>query len=146
MLKSNCHLAEISLVLILPMAIEEFNFIVSSNADLNKRVQIDIQLRNLSQRSLQALKKFILLFLAAILFVPIPGLHFVLVPVLLISSLVVPYMEFKTIYVNKSVESLPCLVCQTPIRLKKSLNFPFRTRCEKCGEMHVLKNLTQIEV
>lgn len=78
---------------------------------------------------------------AAILFVFIPVLHFVLVPLALIGGIVVFITRFNLHLRRRSIE-LKCPACQAPLPIKAgSFNFPMKESCGSCRSSLIITEI-----
>lgn len=98
-------------------------------------VELVIHSYTLNERFKRSLKMFLLLFFSSIACILIPVLHFVLVPLFLILSLVMPFRKFKE---SKSIDlkSLNCPGCNASLNAGvvslKSDDSTVRLGCNSC--------------
>jgi hypothetical protein len=87
------------------------------------------------ERVLRGLKTFFIFFLAAVVSVVIPVLHFVLVPTFLIAAFVMGYLKFKDVG-SIDLSNFTCPECQKNLNEKilafKDKDFSGRLRCYDC--------------
>ena len=104
-----------------------------TNADLYYEAMGEIAPLSGSDRFKIAAKSLVICFLAAIVFVFIPVLHFILVPVALLAGIILFFRSFKLSNYLKSPTVISCPQCKKEVSLKQGpFNWPILTECLQC--------------
>lgn len=91
------------------------------------------------ERARNAFKKFLLFFVAALASVLVPVLHFVLVPVFMVLSLVMAYQEFRLSHRLVFQDGL-CAQCGNALKPHYLMGPDQRFRCDECGGQYFIAN------
>ncbi|MGE3975464.1 MAG: hypothetical protein AB7F59_13145 [Bdellovibrionales bacterium] len=113
--------------------------ILTSDSSKFYLVESEITLLTKSQRLKNARKKFSVLLAAAVGSVLIPVLHFVLVPMFLILSIIVFVISYRVKYQFVLKDVHLCFICQTELPLTHMFREDFTIRCGQCLEFYTLK-------
>jgi len=102
--------------------------------DQTKFLQPPAKLTQLSKsdRLKESLRKFALFFVLAVASIFIPVLHFFLVPLFLLLSILFAVKAYSTLYRLKLRDACVCIHCQAPIRSEILLDENMRFKCDKC--------------
>lgn len=102
--------------------------------DITKYLEPSIELLKLtpSERLNVSIKKFGFLLALAIGSVFIPVLHFFLVPLFLILSLVLGFKAYATQYRLRFANETNCIECQKPLKTEVMLDESLRLKCNHC--------------
>ncbi|MGZ5278641.1 MAG: hypothetical protein ACXWC9_01785 [Pseudobdellovibrionaceae bacterium] len=85
-----------------------------------------------SERLKVSLKKFVLFFVLAVVSFLIPVLHFFLVPLFLLLSILFAVKAYSAVYRLKLQDACICIHCQAPIKSEILLGENLRFKCDKC--------------
>lgn len=104
------------------------------STDTSKNLLPDAKLIKLtnSERTKLAAKKFFFMFLLALAAVFIPVLHFFLVPLFLILSVVFGIKTYGTMYRLCFNNETKCIECQKPFKSEIFLDESLRVKCPNC--------------
>lgn len=120
--------------------ISKTSVLIKSNQNQSQGF-VEIHNFNTKERLKRALKWFSICFAAALISLFIPLAHFVLVPIFLLSSLIVPFYVY-------SIESLviggkgSCPNCKSDLSIEKGFNkWPLQDLCTHCkSNVEIIKN------
>lgn len=107
---------------------------VSNRTDAEKFNYVVMEVQHLSmfERSISAFGALVICWFAAVLFVAIPVMHFVLVPLGLIAG-VAAFIYKLTRHERKSETNIKCPSCKAALKLKAgAFNWPIKENCGEC--------------
>lgn len=104
----------------------------NGNTDKSNTVSIEVTSVSSTQRRKESLKSLGIFFVLALLFIPIPGLHFVLPAVFIVVGIV---KAKKSLHYNYHLNEceLPCPECSASLNIKaRYLEQEFIVDCTSC--------------
>lgn len=110
--------------------------------DITKFLEPSAELLKLtsSERLKVSCKKFAFLLALAIGSIFIPVLHFFLVPMFLILSLVLGFKAYATQYRLHFLKETNCIECQKPLKAEVMLDESLRVKCHHCLVNYLVQN------
>lgn len=113
-----------------------------TNADLFYDTTGEITPLSTSQRFKIAIKSLIICWVAGALFILIPVLHFILVPVALVAGIILFFRSFKLTNYLHSPTEIACPSCKKTVALKPGpFNWPLIAECLACrSEININEN------
>lgn len=107
-------------------------FVLTNDQDLVVPIKADFLLLSFSEKLKLAFKKLSLFLMLAIISIFIPVLHFILVPLFLLLSIVFAFREFRIKYRLSLSEAAKCAKCLENFKSEYLLDDELRLSCEKC--------------
>jgi hypothetical protein len=96
---------------------------------------------NSGERFKNSLKKFSLFFLMAVGFLFVPVLHFFLVPLFLLLSLIFGFKAYAIRYRFFVRSACNCIECQNVLRPEYLLDQSMRLKCDQCSASYIIAGL-----